>query len=123
MSDPRRNGTARSKFRHYSEIDERHLELRATPRVYEVAVRQHGGAAADGGTLHGRDQRLVEVDQRIHQPGLRRFSWTWRILQEVLHIVAGAERISCAVPEHDTRALVLGRLVEDIRERHVHARG
>ena len=104
-------------------IDERHLELRALARVYEVAVRQHGGSASDGGTVHGRDQRLVEIDQRIHQPSLRRFSRPWRILQKILDIVARAEGISCAMPEHDTCAFVLGRVIEDIRERHVHARG
>ena len=92
-----------------SKIDERHLELRALARVDEVTVRQHGGSAADGGTLHGRDQRLVEIDQRIHQPRLRRVSRPWRILQKILHIVARAERISCAMPEHDACAFVLGR--------------
>ena len=36
-------------------------------RVDEIAVRQHGGSAADGGTVDGGDQRLVEIDERVHQ--------------------------------------------------------
>ena len=89
---------------------------------HEVTVRQHGGAAADGGALDGGDQRFVEIDERILQPGLRRFLRPRRILQKVLDIVAGTERIAGAVPEHDTRRRVPGRIVEDIGKVNVHAR-
>ncbi len=85
-------------------------------------MRQHGGSASDRGAAHGRDQRLIEIDERIHQPSLRRVSRPWRILQKILNIIARAERISCAMPEHDTRAFVLSRVIEDVRERCVHAR-
>jgi hypothetical protein len=85
-------------------------------------VRQHGGSASDSGTAHGCDQRLVEIEQRVHQARLRRLSRPRRILEEILDIVAGAERISGAMPEHHACPVVLGRVVEDIRERHIHAR-
>jgi hypothetical protein len=81
----------------------------------EVAVQQHGGSTADRGTAHGCNQRLVEIDQCIHEPSLRRFSWARRIFQKVLHIVAGAESISRTVPKYHTYALVLGRGIEDVR--------
>ena len=123
VPDPCGNGAARSKFRHHGKIDERHLELRALARVHEVTVRQHGGPTADGGALHGCDQRLAEIEQRVHQPSLRRVSCPWRILQEIVDVVARTERIACAMPEHDTCALVLGRVIEDIRECRIHARG
>lgn len=58
---------SRSEFRHHSEIDERHLELRAFAGVGEVTVQQHGCAAADGGPMNRRDKGLVEIDQRIHE--------------------------------------------------------
>src|SRR5712691_5202874 len=121
MSDTHRNRATRSKFRHQTEIDERHLELRTLTCIHEVAVCQHGGSTADSCTLYGGDQCLVEVNERIHQASLRRFTWPWRILQEILHIVAGAERISRAVPEHHTYSFVLGRVIEKIRQSHVHA--
>jgi hypothetical protein len=37
-------------------------------------VREHGRSASDRGAPHGRDQRLVEINQRIHQPNLKRLS-------------------------------------------------
>ena len=120
MTDPRRHGAARSEFRYDSKIDEGHLEFRALTRVDEVAVRQHGGAATDGGTVDCRNQWLVEVDERIHEAGLWRFAWPWRILEKILDIIAGAERISRAMPKHDMRVLVMRRLVEDARQSHVH---
>src|SRR6202049_2856661 len=120
MTDPQRHGAARSEFRYDRKIDEGHLEFRALVRVDEVAVRHHGGAAADGGAVDRGDQRLVEVDQRLHQSGLWRFSRPWRILEKILDIVARAERISRAMPEDDTRVLVIRRLVEDACERQVH---
>src|SRR5262249_16660627 len=39
------------------------------------------------------------------------------------HVVAGAERVSCAVPEHDADFLVLGGPVEDIRQARIHGTG
>src|SRR6266550_4637023 len=120
MTDSRRHRAARSEFRHDSKIDEGHLEFRALGRVDEVAMRQHGGAAADGGAVDRGDERLVEVEQRIHQSGLWRFSRSRRILQKILDIVARAERISRAVPEDDTRVLVIRHLVENAGESHVH---
>src|ERR1700738_632876 len=41
-------------------------------------------------------------------------------LRKILDIVARAERIPRAVPEDDTRILVIRRLVEDACESHVH---
>ena len=123
VPDPRRKRAARSKFRRQREIDEGHAELRALAGVHEVTVRQHGRAPSDGGAVDGGDDRLVEIDQRIHQPSLRRVSRPRRVVQKILDIVAGAERVSCAVPERDTRALVPGRVDEDVCESHVHARG
>src|SRR5712691_11468081 len=122
MTDPRRHGAARSELRYDSKIDEWHLEFRALARVDEVAVRQHGGAATDGGAVDRHDHRFVEVDECVHETGLWRFAWPWRILEKVLDIVARAERISRAVPEDDTRVLVIRRLVEDACESHVHGR-
>src|SRR6266851_3473507 len=120
MTDPRRYRAARSEFRYDGKIDEGHLEFRALARVDEVAVRQHGGATADGGAVDRRDQWLVEVDQYIHEAGLWRFAWPWRILEKILDIVARTERISRAMPEDDTRVLVIRRLVEDACERQIH---
>src|SRR3989442_11278345 len=82
---------------------------------------QHCGSTADGGAMHRGDDWFVEVHQRLHQARLRRFTRPWRILEEILHIVAGAERISRAVPEHHTYSFVLGRVIEKIRQSHVHA--
>lgn len=42
------------------------------------------------------------------------------MLDKTLDIVARAERISRAMPENDTRVLVIRRLVEDACESHVH---
>src|SRR5712672_982832 len=120
VTDPRRHGAARSEFRYDSKIDEGHLEFRALARVDEVAVRQHSGAAADCGAVDRSDQWLVEVDQRLHQSGLRRFSRPWRILQKILDVIAGTEGISRAMPEDDTRVLVIRGLAEDACESHVH---
>src|SRR5207249_1626438 len=94
MTDPRRNGATRPEFRYNSKIDEGHLEFRAVARVDEVAVRQHGRAAADCSAVDRRDQWLVEVDQCLHEAGLWRFARPRRILQKILDIVARAERIS-----------------------------
>ena len=66
MTDPPRHGKARSEFRHDGKIDKRHLEFRTLARVDEVAVRQHGGAAAYCGALDRSHHRLVEVEQCIH---------------------------------------------------------
>src|SRR6266700_2753101 len=120
MTDPRRHRAARSEFRYDSKIDEGHLEFRALAGVDEVAVRQHGGAATDCGAADRRDQWLVEVDQCIHEAGLWRFAWPWRILEKILDIVARAERISRAMPEDDTRVRVIRRLAEDACESPVH---
>src|SRR5262245_57513117 len=111
MSDTRRHRETRSKFRHQTEIDERHLELRALTCINKVAVCQHGSSASDSRALDGGDNRFVEVDQRKHQPSLRRLTWPRRILQEVLHIVPRAERISRAVPNHYMYLFVLRRVV------------
>ena len=55
------------------------------------------------------------------QPGLRRFTRPRRVLEKVLDIVAGAERIAGAVPEHDTyRSSVAASL--RISARPIHAR-
>src|SRR6267142_4996627 len=120
MTDPRRHGAARSEFRYERKIDKGHLEFRALARVDEVAVRQHGGAATDCGAVDRHDNWLVEVDECAHEAGLWRFAWPWRILEKILDIVASAERISSAVPEDDTRVLVIRRLVEDACESQVH---
>jgi hypothetical protein len=66
------------------------------------------------------DQWLVEVDQCIHEAGLWRFAWPWRILEKILDIVARTERIPRAMPKDDTRVLVIRRLVEDACESQVH---
>ena len=58
----------------------------------------------------------------MHQLSLWRFSLSWWILQKILHVIAGAERISSPVPEHDACLFILGRGIEDIRESHIHAR-
>ena len=89
--DPRRNRAARSELWHQREIDEWHLEFCALACVHKVAVCQHCGSTADGGAMHRGDDWFVEVNQRSHQASLRRFTWPWRILQEILHIVASAE--------------------------------
>src|SRR5882672_6545835 len=107
MTDPRRYGAARSEFRYEGKIDEGHLEFRALTGVDEVAVRQHGRSASDGGTVDRRHQWFVEVDQCFHEAGLGRFARAWRILEKILDIVARAERIPRAVPEDDTRGLVI----------------
>src|SRR6267154_4685684 len=103
MTDPRRHGAARSEFRYDSKVDEGHLEFRALSRVDEVAVRQHGGAATDGGALDRHDHWLVEVEKCLHEAGLRRFAWPWKILEKILDIVARTERIPRAMPEDDAR--------------------
>src|SRR5713226_529236 len=122
MADPRRHGAARSEFRHDSKIDKGHLEFRTLARVDKVAVRKHGGAATDRGAVDRRDQWLVEVDQCVHEAGLWRFAWPWRILEKILDIVARAERISRAVPKDDLHDLVIRRLAEDTCESYVHGR-
>src|SRR6266436_5331039 len=120
VTGPRRHGVTRSEFRHDSKIDEWHLEMRALARVDEVTVRQHGGATADRGAVDRGDQRLVEVDQRLHQSGLRKIPRPRRILEKILEIVTRAERMSRAMPEDDTRVVVIRCLVQDACESHVH---
>jgi len=39
--------------------------------------------------VHGGDERLVEVDERLHQARLGRLPGLRRILQKLHHIVAG----------------------------------
>jgi len=52
-----------------------------------------------------------------------RFAWPGRILEKVLDIVAPpTERISRAMPKHDTRVRVVRRLVEDAGESQIHRR-
>ena len=70
MTDPRRHRAARSEFGYDSKIDKGHLEFCALAGVDEVAVRQHGGAAADRRALDRHDDRLVEVDEGMHEAGL-----------------------------------------------------
>src|ERR1700730_10110748 len=110
VTDPRRHRATRSEFRYDGEIDEGHLEFRALAGVDEVAVRQHGSAATDRGALDRHDLWLVEVNERIHEPGLWRFAWPWRILEKILDIVARAERIPRTMPKDDTRVVVILRL-------------
>ena len=57
---------------------------RTSGSVPEFAVHEHGRSASDRGAPHGCDQRLVEINQRIHQPNLRRLSRPRRILEEIL---------------------------------------
>jgi hypothetical protein len=40
-----------------------------------------------------------------------------------LHVVAGAERVSGAVPEHDTDCFVFAGVAEDLRQARVHGAG
>src|ERR1700751_4182447 len=101
MPRARRYRNARPELRHKAEIDERYLELRALARVDEIAVRQHGGSATNRRTLHGRNDRFFEFNERLHQEALRIVAWSGRIVEKIPHVVAGAERISGAVPEHD----------------------
>src|SRR5215469_18317321 len=100
MPYARRHRVTRSKLRHEAEIDERHLEFRALARVDEIAVRQHRGSAADRSALHGRDDRLFEPGERIHEGALREIAWPRRIVEKIPDVVAGAERVSGAMPEH-----------------------
>ena len=122
MADTRRYRKARTEFRHQAQIDERQFELRALAGVDEIAMRQHRGAASDRGTLHGRDDRLPEPDEGIHQAGLRGFA---RLLgfEEILDVVTGAERIAGGMPQHDTDRLVLVSLAKNIGKARVHAGG
>jgi hypothetical protein len=48
-------------------------------------------AAADRRPLDRRDERLVEVDQRFHQPSLWRFFGARRVFQEIIDIDTRAE--------------------------------
>src|SRR5258706_7905325 len=120
MSNPHRNRVARAKFRHHAEIDEGHLKLCAFTRINKVAVSQHRRSASDGRALDGGHQWLLEVKQRIHQSSLRRLAWSWRVLEKILDIVARAEGISRAMPQHHAYCVVPGRFVEKIREGRVH---
>src|SRR5436309_867128 len=122
VSGPQGKQEAASEFRHESEVDEGYLEPRAFPCVDEVAVHQHRRSRADGGAVHGGDERLRESDQRIVQASLRTATRPGRILHEVLQVVARSERIAGAVPEDDSRAIVLRGAVEQIRDGAVHAR-
>src|SRR6202022_1986204 len=63
-------------------VVERHLEFRALARVHEVAMGQHGGSAADGGTVDGCDQRRVETSQRNHRWRPRSICRPWRVLEK-----------------------------------------
>src|SRR6267142_5137938 len=120
MPNPHRNRAARAKFRHHTQIDEGHLEPCTFTRIHEVAVSQHRRSASDGRALDSGHQRLLEVKQRIHQASLSRLTWSWRVLEKILDIVAGAEGISRAMPQHHTYCVAAGRFVEKIRERRVH---
>ena len=122
MSHARRHRAARSELRHEPEIDERQLEFCALARVDEIAVRQHRGSAADRRALHGRDDGLVEIDERAHQAGLWGLDRPGRILEKISHVIAGAERVSGAVPQHDTDCLVVGGRAETVRQARVHGR-
>src|SRR5207247_1530068 len=118
--EPGGKRAGRPELRHQAEVDEGHLEIRAFARVDEIAVRQHGRSTPDRRAVDGGDQRLVEVDERIHQARLGRLTGPWRALQEIHHIVARTERVSRAVPEHDANLLVLRRRIEKLREGDVH---
>src|SRR2546425_10059291 len=101
----RRNRVAGSKFRHERQVDERHLELRALARVDEVEVGQHRRSRSDGRPVHGCDQWLVEVDQRLDEALLRTVTRLRRILQKVTEIVARGERISRAMQDRKSTRL------------------
>src|SRR5207237_9313500 len=92
----------------------------AFARVDEIAVRQHGGSTPDRRAVDGGDERLVEIDERLHQARLGRLTGPWWALQEIHHIVARTERVSRAVPERDANLLVLRRRIEKLRESDVH---
>src|SRR5262245_43642496 len=120
MPDARRQRVARSELRYQRQIDERQLELRALARVDEIAVRQHRGSATDRRALHGRDDRFFEANERIYQAALRKVVWSGRLVKEIPHVVAGAERVSGAVPEHHTDCFVFAGVAEDLRKARVH---
>src|SRR5258708_30539035 len=69
------------------------------------------------------DDRLVETVQRGEQAHLRTLSGSGGILHEVLEIVAGGERVAGAMDQHDTRCILLPRLLENLGEGHVHGGG
>ena len=79
-----------------------------------------GGFASDRRTVHGGDQRLVEVDKRLHQARLRTLACRRRAPQEIGHIVARTERVSRAMPEHDANLIVVRGPIEELGQRDVH---
>src|SRR5262249_16086902 len=120
VADARRYRKARSEFRHQRQVDERQLEFRALDRVDEIAVRQHRGSTPDSRALHGRDDRLFEPDECVHQVALRKGTRPGRILEEIHDVVAGAEHVPGAVPEHDVDRVVLVGFVEDVGQVRIH---
>src|SRR5207249_9649709 len=102
VSEPSGKRAGRPELRHQAEVDEGHLELRAFARVDEIAVRQHGGSAPDRRTVDGGDERLVEVEERLHQARMGRLTGPSRALQAVHHTLASIDRAYCRGPEHDT---------------------
>jgi hypothetical protein len=56
--------------------------------------------------LHGGDQRLLEIDQRVDQFRLRTFDRSWRVLHKILDIIARTKRISRSMPKRDAYLIV-----------------
>ncbi len=94
--------------------------MRIVADVDEVAVEQHRHADADRRTRHRRDDRLVEIQQRVHELHDWRVFTRWRLLHEVLQIVARREHIRLADDQHRAHGLVRKRRIQRLRHRFVH---
>src|SRR6185295_13659780 len=89
---------------------------------YKVAVSQQSSSATNGRTFDGRDQRLVEIQQRICELCLGTRTWPRRVLQKIVHVVASGERVTGSVPDHNIYIRILRRFIEGLSESYVHRR-
>jgi hypothetical protein len=75
---------------------------------------------SDGDALHRGDKRLVELDQRSDEAGLRAVVTLQGVVEEIPEVIARAECIAGAVQEDDPRFVVLGSSIEQLSYGRIH---
>jgi len=99
------------------------IETLRSRREDEVAMSQHRRSTSDrGGLATAATIGLSKLISAFIRRACGLSTSSRRVLQKIPHIVAGAERISRAVPEYDPNLIVLCGGIEQVRQGDVHGR-
>src|SRR3989440_596360 len=111
------------RFRHQTEGDERHRQLRAARRDNQVAVQQQRHADADGLPVDSGQQRLLERRQGVQEAHHGVLGAEGRAGEEIVEVVAGAEAGALTREQYRPYRRVRLRLAQAPVQRLVHGEG